>query len=116
VIAADVMTGRSARRELAARVAGLADLWEATTGDPEIRIAVLDGPVDPTHPALRGARLQVVESVGNVRSWHVYESTRHERRNPCTPSLRVPPKSDPPTDGAPCLGRGAPPFFARRTS
>src|ERR1700704_2536161 len=28
-----------------------------TAGDPRIRVAVLDGPVDTSHPCFRGARL-----------------------------------------------------------
>ncbi len=39
---------------------GLPDLpaiWAETRGDPAIRIALLDGPVDRTHPCFRGARL-----------------------------------------------------------
>jgi subtilisin family serine protease len=36
----------------------LLPLWkDASAGDPEIRIAIIDGPVDFTHPALRHARL-----------------------------------------------------------
>lgn len=30
---------------------------DASAGDPEIRIAIIDGPVDFTHPSLRTARL-----------------------------------------------------------
>jgi subtilisin family serine protease len=32
-------------------------LWAETLGDPGIRVAVLDGPVDVHHPSLRGAQL-----------------------------------------------------------
>ena len=32
-------------------------LWRETVGEADIRIAVLDGPVDMTHPSLQGARL-----------------------------------------------------------
>jgi hypothetical protein len=41
----------------AGAIPGLADLWSQTRGDPHIRIAVLDGPVDLSHPSLRGADL-----------------------------------------------------------
>src|SRR5262249_55778316 len=36
---------------------GLDDLWAETRGDPEILVAILDGPVDLSHPSLRGANL-----------------------------------------------------------
>jgi cyanobactin maturation PatA/PatG family protease len=36
----------------------LAGLWAASLGDPEIRVAVLDGPVDLSHPCFEGAKLQ----------------------------------------------------------
>ena len=42
-------------------IKGLGDLWAETTGDPRVTIAVLDGPVDRTHPALAGADLTAVE-------------------------------------------------------
>jgi hypothetical protein len=41
----------------------LGELWAETRGDPEVCIAVLDGPVDLTHPALRGAGLTVLETL-----------------------------------------------------
>ena len=37
---------------------GLADLWQETLGDPDIRIAILDGPVDLSHPCFRGAEIE----------------------------------------------------------
>jgi cyanobactin maturation PatA/PatG family protease len=42
-------------------IRGLFDVWAETTGDPRVTIAVLDGPVDRTHPALVGASLTTVE-------------------------------------------------------
>lgn len=42
---------------------GLARLWSETTGSPEIVVAVLDGPVDRSHPCFRGARLRQVETL-----------------------------------------------------
>jgi cyanobactin maturation PatA/PatG family protease len=42
---------------------GLDLLWEETTGDPNIRIAVLDGPVDQSHPCFDGAQLSQVETL-----------------------------------------------------
>jgi peroxiredoxin len=40
---------------------GLADLWDVTVGDPAICIAVLDGPVDRSHPSLEAANLNEIE-------------------------------------------------------
>ncbi|HND55793.1 MAG TPA: hypothetical protein PLV92_25430, partial [Pirellulaceae bacterium] len=40
----------------------LSPLWERTRGSSDVCIAVLDGPVDLTHPCFRGADLTVVES------------------------------------------------------
>ena len=42
-------------------IRGLGDFWAETTGDPRVTIAVLDGPVDRTHPALIRANLTAVE-------------------------------------------------------
>jgi cyanobactin maturation PatA/PatG family protease len=36
----------------------LPGIWADTLGDPEIRVAVLDGPVDLSHPCFDGAQLQ----------------------------------------------------------
>jgi hypothetical protein len=47
-------------------IAGLAELWHETRGDPRVCIAVLDGPVDLSHPAIAGARLSVVELVAPI--------------------------------------------------
>ena len=40
-----------------AEIPGLRALWAETHGDPRICIALLDGPVDCSHPTLAGARL-----------------------------------------------------------
>ena len=41
-------------------IPGLLELWRAASGgDPEIRIAIIDGPVDLHQPSLTGARLSV---------------------------------------------------------
>ncbi|RAY11556.1 peptidase S8 [Actinomadura craniellae] len=42
---------------------GLAELWRQTTGDEQIRIAVIDGPVDRDHPVLAGANLSRLAGV-----------------------------------------------------
>src|SRR5215831_3901346 len=41
-------------------IPGLRELWGLTTGDPAVRVALIDGPVDQTHPAFEGARISVV--------------------------------------------------------
>jgi subtilisin family serine protease len=42
---------------------GLEALWAETPGDPEIRVAILDGPVELQHPAFSGARLRAMETL-----------------------------------------------------
>jgi hypothetical protein len=37
---------------------GLEQLWEKTLGDPDVRIALIDGPVDLSHQCFRGARIE----------------------------------------------------------
>lgn len=44
-----------------AAIAGVAQLWSQTLGDPRVMVAVLDGPVELRHPCFAGAR---VESTG----------------------------------------------------
>jgi len=39
----------------------LNSLWQETQGHPDICIAVLDGPVDKTHPYFEGARLKYID-------------------------------------------------------
>src|SRR5262249_25007581 len=41
---------------------GLRELWAETLGDPRICIAVLDGPVDLSHPCFAGADLNELSS------------------------------------------------------
>jgi hypothetical protein len=48
---------------VAEAIPGLADLWAETRGDAEVRVAVLDGPVDRSHPSLRGANLEQGETL-----------------------------------------------------
>src|SRR5262245_45380351 len=38
-------------------LSGIPELWAETLGDPAVCIAVLDGPVDLSHPSLEGANL-----------------------------------------------------------
>ncbi|MEE8586041.1 MAG: PatA/PatG family cyanobactin maturation protease [Acidobacteriota bacterium] len=47
----------------APRLPGLDLLWKETTGDPGVSVAVLDGPVDLSHPCFAGAALRVVETL-----------------------------------------------------
>lgn len=47
-------------RELPAALPGVASLAALTRGDPAIRIAVLDGPVDTVHPAFANANFQYI--------------------------------------------------------
>lgn len=44
---------------------GLPDLHAATQGDPSLRIAVLDGPVELGHPCFEGAALEKVATVAS---------------------------------------------------
>jgi cyanobactin maturation PatA/PatG family protease len=44
-------------------VPGLAELQARTPGDPSLRVAVLDGPVDRTHPCFAGAGLTLLQTV-----------------------------------------------------
>jgi len=41
-------------------IPGVSELWRETRGDPEICVAVLDGPVDLSHRALKGAQLELL--------------------------------------------------------
>ena len=42
---------------------GLADLWAETTGDSRVCIAILDGPVDLSHPSLAGSKLRRLDTL-----------------------------------------------------
>ena len=54
---------------------GILRLWEETTGDPEIRIAVLDGPVDLSHPCFAGAALKLGQPLTSPQG-HI-EASQH---------------------------------------
>lgn len=48
-------------------IRGITDIWRETLGDSNICIALLDGPVDQTHPSLLNADLTQIETlVSNV--------------------------------------------------
>jgi subtilisin family serine protease len=49
--------------DLGAALPGLEALWAETRGDNEICVAVLDGPVDLSHPTLKGANIRVLPSL-----------------------------------------------------
>jgi cysteine desulfurase family protein len=60
------------RFALGGRISGLDDLWNLTSGDPEITIAVLDGPVDFSHPSLATANFT---SLGPIRKATIQDGT-----------------------------------------
>ena len=47
------------------QIEGLTELWSATRGDEAIRVAVLDGPVDLSHPAFAGAKLDLINTLSS---------------------------------------------------
>jgi cysteine desulfurase family protein len=53
----------SARATETSAIPGLQDLWQQTTGDSQVCVAVLDGPVDLSHPCFRGAQLSTLPSL-----------------------------------------------------
>jgi len=57
LLPANVGEDTSDQFALGQRIPGLDELWDETLGDPEITIAVLDGPVDLAHPSLAAANL-----------------------------------------------------------
>jgi cyanobactin maturation PatA/PatG family protease len=52
-----------------AQIAGLSALWEQTLGDPQIRVAVVDGPIDTSHQAFDGATLERAEDAWPEEGW-----------------------------------------------
>lgn len=57
----DAITAGGATAVLA--IAGLEELWAETLGDSRICIAILDGPVDSSHPSLANANLTRLETL-----------------------------------------------------
>jgi subtilisin family serine protease len=55
----------------------LAQLWAEAKGDSRVLIAVLEGPVDLTHPALIGSDLTALEVVVPFVPRHDGQATRH---------------------------------------
>jgi cyanobactin maturation PatA/PatG family protease len=56
---------------------GLLDLWSETRGDPRVVVAVLDGPVDRSYPALAGARLETIAGAAPSAPRRGGAATRH---------------------------------------
>jgi hypothetical protein len=44
-----------------ADIPGIRQLWQRTTGDPAVRVALIDGPADLSHPCFAGADITMVE-------------------------------------------------------
>jgi hypothetical protein len=60
-----------------ADINGLRELWLKTTGDPRIRIAVLDGPVDLHHPSLATSTLKNDDCASRTRGEGVLRHGTH---------------------------------------
>lgn len=58
------------------KIPGLERLWANTLGDPEICVAILDGPVDRSHPSLAAANLTQVDTLAPGTA-NQGASTRH---------------------------------------
>jgi cyanobactin maturation PatA/PatG family protease len=56
---------------------GIEELWDETLGVPEVKVAIIDGDVDATHPAFRGARLQFIDNIWGKGSRNGGDSTQH---------------------------------------
>jgi len=61
-----VETSRSIRllKAVGCPLPDIDQVWRRTEGDPRVCIAILDGPVDLSHPSLRGARLTALGASG----------------------------------------------------
>jgi subtilisin family serine protease len=46
-------------------IPGLQELWAETLGDPNVCIAILDGPVDQSHPSLAAANLTQIKTLAS---------------------------------------------------
>lgn len=62
VLTAPVLTAPGAAATSDA-IPGMRALWAETQGDPAVCVAILDGPVDLSHPALAGADISEVQSL-----------------------------------------------------
>src|SRR5262249_50733406 len=84
-----------ARMDPVTEIPGLLPLWQSVSGgDPSVRIAVIDGPVDAAHPALQGARLsfdRTTTKASTVRSEHGTHVASVIVGQPASPVLGVAP-------------------------
>jgi len=55
----------------------LKQLWAESTGDSEIRVAILDGPVDLKHPCFAGANIECLETLVSQASEKKGAATQH---------------------------------------
>ena len=53
----------SARATNIAEIAGIKELWAETLGDSRVCVAILDGPVDRSHPSLATAKLTNLDTL-----------------------------------------------------
>ncbi|MBV5275155.1 MAG: S8 family serine peptidase [Lamprocystis purpurea] len=58
---ASVLTATPDHAMAVAALVGLRELWGETRGDSRVFVAIIDGPVDTSHPAFLGKRLEVLE-------------------------------------------------------
>ncbi|HWB49765.1 MAG TPA: S8 family serine peptidase, partial [Stellaceae bacterium] len=78
-------------------IPGLSELWQrASGGDPGVRVAIIDGPVDLAHPALAGAGVGLGQAAGvaapsAIRSEHGTHVTSILAGAPGGPVLGVAP-------------------------
>ncbi|HKI16477.1 MAG TPA: aminotransferase class V-fold PLP-dependent enzyme, partial [Isosphaeraceae bacterium] len=63
VVAAALVVEAPQGSPVALQIPGLDELWAQTLGDPRVCVAVLDGPVDLSHPSLANANLTRVETL-----------------------------------------------------
>lgn len=58
-------------------IAGITEVRARTSGDPRVVVAILDGPVDRSHPSLAGARLDIIETAASASPSAGGPATRH---------------------------------------
>lgn len=93
------------------RVPGLERLWAQTTGDENILVAVVDGPVARDHPALAGATIDVLTGVWPAEG----TATRPGRHGTAVASVLFGQPGSAVRGVAPrCRGLSVPAFSARR--
>src|SRR5258707_929946 len=60
-----IAVASTAATALTTAIPGLSDLWSETLGDPRISVAVLDGPVDQSHPCFNGAQFNSLPTLAS---------------------------------------------------